>query len=374
MEVVFLATYTLDFSLTTDTDRLNYITQICSQTTYTAKQYSQMADYILLAHNKNHPDLPFIYPEEFNNPKRLHPTESLDELLENSENDEVPIVLESTIQPIQPNIYKREIRKIDRSNYKVASLPNMQFLWDCIDNIKLTLDSINKESREYYKLHKFMVQLQQQQYSILECCMPLKPLLYSVPPKQEMYNWENGILLNNGEKAYLDLCNIDHMSSFLYMLPSLFFYSVDKPSSTLYELVHDTIAALHNAPLTPIHWDILNLHYNGMGNGSITQYINKKYNKKYSQAYVSTILHKQIPAKVVPEYTEIYFSKLYANYKPMWRTCLSCHQTKLLTPHNFFRKSNKPGGFSMRCKECDKKHTEELAAKRSLRVKSGQND
>ena len=368
-----MATYTLNFSLTTDYDRCSYISTICSQTTYTQKQYSQMADYILLAYNKQENCSTFIYPEEFNNPKRLHPIESLDELLENSENDEVPIVLESTIQPIQPNIYKREVRKIDRCDYKIASLPNMQTIWNTIDNIKLTLDSIDSQSRKYYNLHKLMVQLQQQQYSILESCMPLKPLLYPVPPKQEMYNWENGILLENGEKAYLDLCNPSHMSTFLYMLPSLFFYCADKPSSTLYELVHDTIAALHNTPLTSIHWDILTLHYNGMGNGYITQYINKKYNKKYSQAYVSTILHKQIPAKVVPEYTEIYFSKLYSNYKPMWRTCLSCHQTKLLTPHNFFRKSNKPGGFSMRCKECDKKHTAELAAKRSPKGKSEQN-
>ena len=369
-----MTSYTLNFSLTTDTDRLNHIIQICSQTTYTAKQYSQMADYILLASNKNHPDLPFIYPEEFSNPKRIHKTESLDELLEEND-DELPIALEATFKPIQPTIYKKEIRKIDRSNSTIAALPTMSLIWDCIDQIKLSLTTLDKNSRKFYNLHKLLIQLQQQQYSILECCMPLKQIIYFIPPsnKQDMYNWETGILLQNGTKAYLDLTNVDHMSEFLLMLPSLFEYCAEKPYSTLYELVHDTIAALHIAPLTDIQRNILSLHYAGKGNSEITTYINKKYSKKYSQSYISTILHKQIAAKVVPEYTEIYYAKLYANYKPMWRTCLSCHQTKLLTPHNFLRKSNKPGGFSMRCKECDHIHIAELAKKRSERVKSVQN-
>lgn len=365
-----MTTYTLNFSLTTDTDRLNHIIQICSQTTYTAKQYSQMADYILLASNKNHPDLPFIYPEEFSNPKRTHAAESLDELLEEN-NDELPFILENTLKPIQPNIYKREMRKIDRSNPIIAALPTMQAIWETIDNIKLSLDSLDKNSRKFYNLHKLLIQLQQQQYAILECCLPIRSIAYPVPPqpKQEMFHWETGILLQNGTRAYLDLTNVDHMSEFLLMLPSLLEYCAEKPYSTLYELVHDTIAALHATPLTDIQRDILSLHYTGKGNSEITTYINKKYSKKYSQSYISTILHKQIPNRIVPEYTEIYYSKLYANYKPMWRTCLSCHQTKLLTPHNFLRKSNKPGGFSMRCKECDHAHIAELAEKRSQKSK-----
>ena len=366
-----MATYTLNFSLTTDTDRLNLITQICSQTTYTTKQYSQMADYILLASNKNHPDLPFIYPEEFSNPKRPHEVESLDELLEDKDKNELPSILESTLRPIQPNIYKKQNRKIDRTNYTIAALPNMQFIWDTIDQIKLSLSSLDKNSRRFYNLHKLLVQLQQQQYTILECCLPLKPIVYSMPTpyKQEMYHWENGIYLVNGTKVYLDLTNPAHMSEFLLMLPSLLEYCAEKPYSTLYELVHDTISALHNTSLSSVQQDVLSLHYAGKGNSEITSYINNKYGKSYSQAYMSTVLHKQIAAKVVPEYTEIYFSKLYKDYKPMWRTCLSCHQTKLLTSHNFLRKSNKPGGFSMRCKECDHVHNAELAEKRKLKKK-----
>ena len=365
-----MTTYTLDFSLTTDIDRFNYITEICSQTTYSTKQYTQMADYILLASNKNHPELPFIYPEEFSNPKRVHKVESLDELLEEND-DELPLALEATLKPVQPTIYKKETRKIDRSNPAIAALPNMQFIWESIDNIKLSLSSIeDKNSRRFYNLHKLMVQLQQQQYAILENCLPLKPIVYTISSnKQEMYHWENGILLQNGTRAYLDLTNPNHMSEFLLMLPSLLEYCAEKPYSTLYELVHDTISALHNTPLTNIQLDILSLHYSGKGNSEITAYINNKYDKKYSQSYISTILHKQIAAKVVPEYTEIYFSKLYKDYKPMWRTCLSCHQTKLLTPHNFLRKSNKPGGFSMRCKECDHIHNAELAEKRLQKKK-----
>ena len=366
-------TYTLNFSLTTDNDRNNYIKEICSQTTYTAKQYSQMADYILLAYNKNHPDLPFIYPEEFSNPKRPHKTESLDELLEEN-GDELPLTLEATLKPVQPTVYKKETRKIDRSNSTIAALPNMQFIWECIDNIKNSLTTLDKTSRKFYNLHKLLVQLQQQQYSILECCLPLKPITYTIPVqhKSEMFHWENGILLEDGSRAYLDLTNPDHMSTFLYMLPSLLEYCAEKPYSTLYELVHDTIAAIHNTSLTEIQQDILSLHYSGKGNSEITSFINNKYDKKYSQSYISTILHKQIPNKVIPEYTEIYFTKLYKDYKPMWRTCLSCHQTKLLTPRNFLRKSNKPGGFSMRCKECDHAHAEELAAKRLLKKKEAE--
>ena len=79
---ISLSNYTLDFSLTTEEQRCEAITSICSQSTFTCKQYTQMADYILLAKNPNS-DLK-IYPEEFRSPYSIHEEQSLDEIMDSS--------------------------------------------------------------------------------------------------------------------------------------------------------------------------------------------------------------------------------------------------------------------------------------------------
>ena len=339
--------YTLDFSLTTDLQRTQYISNICTSTEYTPKQYTQMADYILLASNKNNPNSPFIYPEEFSNPKREHKVESLEQLMEDT------CFNEQNTFTIQKNIYRIPTRTVDRQKH--TSIPNLNELWTIIDKI----DNKLKQNPNSYKLQRTSIDLHKQQYSLLESAKPQFPTLYHIDNSNYYYNWHRGIPLQNGTYADLDLTNYHHMAKFLYYLPELVQYCKSDTTykylnSDLYTYITDTVQAIRNAALSPKHTLVLKLYWKDTPAKQIIDIVATKCGHRYNQSQISIMFNKSIAAKVAEEYAEIYYSRLYKNNPTKWRICLCCKQKKLLTPHNFGRFSNKPGGYSLYCKDCTK--------------------
>lgn len=343
MEVLFLSTYKLDFSITTDYDRCAYISNICSETTFTSKQYTQMADYILLASNSS------IYPEEFSSPHSIHKTESLDALLEDPITENIT---ENTARPISRTIYRLTKRRIDRSNPLHAAIPGMTHLWAIIDDTKQKLD----ENPDNWRLKRILISLYKQQYDLLEVFQPQTFANLPITHKQ-YYNWENGITLSNNTLAYLDLCNPAHMGKFLILLPALSSYC-DTTNCDLYQYVTDTKQAIAAASLTPLQQDVLRLYHSAASGKEMMAYIAEHHNRRLTQAYISIIFYKQIASKIADEYAEIYYSRIWAKDPTKWRICLGCKQKKLLTTHNFHHFSNKPGGFALYCKECAKQKKE----------------
>lgn len=338
-----MSNYTLDFTLTTDIQRCAAITNICAQATFTSKQYTQMADYILLADDSH-----TIYPEEFSSPKTLHDIQSLDELMEDPA---LCDVVENSAQPVHRSIYKKNTRKIDRNNPLHAAVPGMLELWQ-------TIDSIKDKAEENWKTKRLLISLYQQQYILLEAYSPQQPSTTHSSLAPQYYDWYSGVPLQNGTIAHLDLCNPDHMAKFLLFLPTLreYCHSID---CDLSDLIADTDAALAQSNLSPLQQDILNLYHKPLSSTQIISYIKQKYSRTITQAYLSVIFHKQIATKVAEEYAEIYHSRIWANDPSKWRICLSCKQKKLLTTHNFHHFSNKPKGFALICKECTKKKKED---------------
>ena len=351
-----MTSYNLDFTLTTDLQRTQYIASICSSTTnYTEKQLTQMADYILLAGNKCHPELPFVYPEEFSNPKRTHNIESLDELLDETYDENTPL-LEYNLQPIQPTIYKKTPRKINRNDPLLQQNPQMRQLWSEIDHI----DSLLCTTTDY-KLTKLSIALHKQQYDLLESLKPQWPIsIPSHPQYTTFFNWHAGIPLQNGDYADLDLTNHLHMAKFLKLFPDLVEYCSYSSSphymeSELYTFITDVRQAIQNANLSSLQYDLIKCYWCGWDGKQIISFLYNKYGKKYNQPTLSTMFSVTISKKICTEYTEIYLEKLYKNCPEHWRTCRCCGKTKLLTTYNFHRASGKPKGFSLTCKECFKK-------------------
>lgn len=338
-----MSTYTLNFSLSTDEQRTKYISELCNNTQFTSKQYTQMADYILLGTNTTSTSC-IIYPEEFSSPHIIHNEPSLDELMDNPELSDI---IDAQIQPISRSIYKKTIRKIDRNNPSHLSIPGMIELWSIIDHYKSELELHPKD----YKVKKLLISLYKQQYSLLENYLPIKPSSSYKKQSKQFFPWSKGILLNNGDYADLDLCKPQHMVKFLILLPFLEDYCTDLDCD-LAQLLTDVKAALQLTTLTPIQQDILHLYQDDIPIAQIQAYIQQHHNRKLTQAYVSVIMNNQIASKVAYEYSDIYWSRIYKNNPEKWRICLGCKEKKLLTKHNFHRFSNKPGGYALYCKEC----------------------
>ena len=345
-----MTTFNLDFSLTTDSNRLTLISDICASTEFTSRQYTQMADYILLANNNQQT---FIYPEIFKSPKRSHNEQSLEELLDNT-NENDYIVLESTLSPVQRTIYKKSPRKIDRNNPILQQNPYMQSLWQIMDEI----DSKLAENPNDYKLSKMSIDLHKQQYDLLESILPQWPIpIPSQKPHASFFKWSRGIQLENGDYADLDLSNYTHMAKFLHLLPDLYWYCSYSTSphymeSELYQLLQDTLQAIRNAALPPLYLDVLSLYWYNIHGKTILQYLEQKYDKKYNQPTLSTMFNYTIAKKIAVEYAEIRDERLYRNTPSKWRKCRKCGTTKFLSTYNFHRASGKQGGFAYVCKDC----------------------
>lgn len=346
-----MANYNLNFSLTTDLQRTQYIASICT-TTFTQKQLTQMADYILLGANTTSTSC-IIYPEEFSSPHIIHNEQSLDELMED---DVLSDIIENQAQPISRSVYKKTLRKIDRNNPIHSSIPGMAELWATIDYYK-NLYSTSQN----YKVHNLLISLYKQQYSLLESYFPVKsPIVHENRTKQYL-PWYTGVPLQNGDYADLDLTLPAHMSKFLIHLPCLKEYCTDLDCD-LAQLLADVDKALSMLTLTPLQWDVLHLYQCGKSIREMQAYIAEKHNRKIGQAYFSVILYNQIAPKVCTEYAEIYNSRIWAKDPTKWRICLRCKEKKLLTKHNFHHYSNKPNGYALVCKECTKK-AKEIKAK-----------
>ena len=346
-----MSTYKLDFSLTTDEQRCQLIASFCSTSTYTSKQYTQMADYILLAPTSTGIHNP-ILPIEFSSPKKQPVVESLDSLLEDPITENL---VENSGQPVTASlsIYKKTMRKIDRTQH--ATIPGMLELWKSIDKLR-------EEKGENWKQCRSLILLYKKQYELLEAFLPQTYTLTHYPkPHKSFYNWSAGIPLENGETAYLDLSNPKHMAEFLIELPSLVDYCDNNPNCELYDLIEEVYAAIDAANLSSFQQAVLYTYHMGFSGTTALSYIKETLNRTINQPYLSNVLHRQIATKVSFEFAEIHNSKLYADDPSKWRTCLRCHQPKLLTKHNWLHYSNKPQGFDIICKEC--RHAEKEARK-----------
>ena len=288
-----------------------------------------MADYILLASSTK------IYPEEFRSPYIIHDESSLDELMDN------PITadfLENNCTSLSAAKHSSTKRRIDRTNIKHSSIPGMQELWDIIDKLR----SIPNPT---YKQKRLLVDLYKQQYSLLETIAPtqFQPLLRHTIPEQ----------YSLPEQFFEKICEPSYMARCLIYLPSLYYlHQQNDDIATLYE---DISSSLSKITLSPLQQDILYLYQSNTPTPQCISYIQSKYNRKLTQSYLSIILYKQIAPKVADEYSNIYYSRKYANDPSKWRICLCCKKPKLLTKHNWYHFSNKPQGFSLVCKECTNK-------------------
>ena len=330
---ISLSNYTLDFSLTTEEQRCEAITSICSQSTFTCKQYTQMADYILLAKNPNS-DLK-IYPEEFRSPYSIHEEQSLDEIMDNPFLEQIL----DTSKPLSSATYGTKKRRISRDNKQHANIPGMQQLWHDIDNLK----EICSTSSATHAQHHLLIELYKQQYSLLESFLPNDN--YSTPIPNFFHNYKLSSLYK--EK----LCEPTYMGRFLIQLPLLIELSYH--NEELEDLIHLVRQALSLITLSPLQQDILTLYQKAIPTKQALAYLSSHY-RPISQSYMSIILYKQIATKVVEEYSELYHREVWANDPTKWRTCICCKQSKLLTKHNWYHFSNKPQGFALICKECTK--------------------
>lgn len=114
----------------------------------------------------------------------------------------------------------------------------------------------------------------------------------------------------------------------------------------------------HNAGLSPIQEQILDLKIKKVPNQEIANKVNSEFNKSYTANYISTIFCQKIVPLIssAAEYHREVLENIY--FKENFKTCKTCGHLYLIHPRNFVRKTRAKDGFSNRCKSCDKKDRE----------------
>ena len=156
---------------------------------------------------------------------------------------------------------------------------------------------------------------------------------------------------------FIDFTNPEHVLNIYLMREDLKDQQLEDPSN-LYGAAGRILATLeyyeHNANLTSLQKDLLELKLQNISNFGIAKQINQTYNKTYNENYISTIFHQ----KVIPQVASAALAhrEILENifYPENFKKCRDCGRVLLLTSDNFMRQKKSSDGFAPRCKICEK--------------------
>lgn len=281
---------------------------------------------------------------------------SLDALLESPKCDE------SEFKPVERDIYKKAKRTINRNNPKHAAIPTMQQLWDAIDSLDNWYNSVKDTHDQAWLIRRWNIELKQQQYLLLESALPNIVAPYSKGTiNSKFLPWYDGIILKSGIRVFLDLSNPHHVEAILNEYSKLRKYAWQEPDADINYILDELETAIDQAKLQPSRRDILIWRIDGVPMAEIAKRLTALYGQQYNYSpnYLSTIFTQQICSRIALSALNLIQQREYADDPTKWRTCIVCHERKILSPYNFIRRSSHIGGYSIRCKDCEKGNYEQ---------------
>ena len=354
--------FTLNFNLTYDTDRLALVNSLLAEaeTDPTPDQLTQLADYILLG--KQHPPVQRLPEGHTALPKKssIHaenwassaskPAIPFDDLPEDFFPDDEP--------PKDPYTHSR--RTINRNNPLHQCIPTMTDLWQEIDRLKQSYAEAKAAQKPTaWKLRRWLIELQQQQYTLLECFLPNIPSYsYYLPKPSPFLPWLDGIELSSGETVFLDITEPLHVQHLITHYSSLVKHAYGHCETDIMSILWDLEQAIDHAHLHPSRMDIVLAKIDHLPTSELCRHLEETYGASYAYSpnYLSTIFTTQICPKIAASALDLQQQFLFSNSPRHWRTCSICGERKILSNYNFSRKHE---GYASYCKVCAKQKRKE---------------
>jgi len=199
-----------------------------------------------------------------------------------------------------------------------------------------------------YIVQAAIIDLSQTQYLIKNC--------YRKPIKFASFGMSAAVPKDWGD--WIDFTNPEHVFQLLKYYPKLkgeLFESIENDLKwvllDLEYLIEKYIRYQY-----PMHYQLIILRLDGLGNAQIQNELMIEFNETYSTEYISSLFHKKIP-KTISEgakIEELDWQFTY-NIRGKYKRCNRCGQIKLQDNTYFsFNKSSKDNFYSI-CKECRNK-------------------
>lgn len=381
----------LDFTIETSKERQEFIKQYIIGKTFTKKELSTIADYILYGKDEDGTSVVDRKEVEIDTKYGSYKTkrpESLEELMES------PAFNENIF--IKTNIYKKIKPKIDRE--KDSDVPGIQELWKTIDYYQHLIDVKegkveDKNARvltdtEAYKIKHHIIELRRQQFVLRDSVKPvlffnspihtppqsasseigwdsnpdfsIAPLgLITTKPKRfkkifelEEYDYQ----YNKNAKVILDFRNPKHIYYLLEFYEDFLINSEGNPESLLDDIIQTLDFYIELAELDEVKLEILRLKKIKTPVIEIQEILKKKFNTTHSTNYISTI-YKQKICGAIAEAAQLHYDMyMERENRSMWKKCNQCGELKLMDPRVFMRKSRSSDGYNNKCKKCCKEN------------------
>ena len=391
--------FKLDFDLTTDVERRNYIEQH-DLSKLSPKELELCANYILYGKDntgKSLVDKKVIYINTKYNSYSTKRPESLEALMENPSFNESALVSSKTH-------YKTVKPTIDRA--KEADIPTIQEMWKNIDELQHVLDvntgkveddKVKKlTSDQVYRLKHILIDIRRGQYYLKDIFKPTigkhnNKLNFMVYDDWEDIPWNGedtdygfaplGLIgdFGWGDKVFNDVRSLDYVPD-LYNHKAKYIIDFRKPDH-VYRLLEKyeelAIAALEGktekqstnlasnivrtldyyigrANLKDQHYTILELKTRKVENKEITRILGEKYGLHHTENYISTLWTKKICVEIANAAILHYDEFLNRDDDNAWKKCNTCGRQLLKDNRLFVKRAKSSDGLSNRCKCCDR--------------------
>jgi hypothetical protein len=380
----------LNFSLNTSKDREEFIENYIIGKSFTQKELSTIADYIL--YGKDNDGTSVVDRKEVQidtkyksyQPKK---PESLEELLEN------PTFNENSF--INTNIYKKIKPKINREEDK--NVPGIQELWKTIDYYQHLLDvkegkiidpSARKlTDKEAYKIKHFIISLRREQFPLRDMVKPVSFFQNTIKeqiPISNDINWDNGkdfsiaplglyssnpkrfnnileieekdYYYNKAAKYVLDFRNPEHIYQLIEFSEDLLIAAEDNAESLLDDIIETLNFYINLADFDPIKTEILKLKRLKFPVLEIQKVLKEKFNITHSTNYISTIYKQKICGGIADAAQLHYDMYMERENRSKWKKCNQCGKIKFLDSRIYMRKSRSSDGYNNKCKKCCKEN------------------
>ena len=347
----------LDYKIRSPKERSNFVSKLIadasSEEQFTETYLEKMADYIVLAMDKNEKKEKKILTENrmVTVNKRETSYQGLVDKFENGEDGVFNLITEDKNIILTP--------KVSITDADVAEIQPLRALKEAIETIKE--QEKKATGKRKYLLKKQLIEMCQNQYVIKSEYKPTMKVSSAVKSFCKTDLSDHISIAENGEpynSGFVSFFNPKHLSALLCNYSALKEESYGNFVNDSYYLMEDLDNLIEKTlkEKYPLYYDLIIYKIDGKQNSEIQILLEQTYNIKNSIEYISNLWRQKIPkllAKQAQKDALIWYRK--KNGGGYWKKCTRCGEIKLA--HKLFfstNKGSKDGWYSI-CKECRNK-------------------